>query len=662
MYELLLELRERLEQIGIVGLKSVSEDFRLKKLQEKLKVLSSKAPVLAKLYELITKLIEEEEKVSYFTELNNLVNAILCTQGSSKAEGVETEVEIFEHQAIKPLTYRQLQEVRNILSGGTNAKWANLKKAYDQGALIDYRLLEDFLDNIGDTYEYVDYDYTIPYSQREVFSMQTILAQYGKDIVPLLLKRFESSKPTEKANIVKLMYRIGREEYNDYYRKWIEDEEADAVIINAMRALGDEPENEAFLLAYKTRKKKVQEARILSLAQIGSQEAIKEVKKYCFKDSDLFTTVFSKFSFLDEEEFLNLILDSAKKLNEDKKIDKLRLYANKDYTFLRHLMTYLNRYSPAKVIETLKQIMALQNEEGEYFEVRIGCHLISDMIYGADQPELLAYLASIKEQYEGYYIADSFVAALKCYESEKVYDEFASLITKKYPKGKTTIKQVLDQINFTTADVEYDDECATCEERDTCDSSTFRKEPVIRQEIILQEIILDGDRRILLKTNQIKWDSRWIETAKTLGMRELSAYFGLKCMDETTKPALREEYIKMLNEFKEEVGKTDTYPNLDGQKRKLAENEIKNILSGLMLTGAVEEVVNHTGYFIFYLATFEQVIFKYLKMDEIGLLDHIEVKGLSTYKKKKITDFIERAKKIVYAINGKMYGQAHSCN
>ena len=76
MYELLLELRERLEQIGIVGLKSVSEDFRLKKLQEKLKVLSSKAPVLAKLYELITKLIEEEEKVSYFTELNNLVNAM----------------------------------------------------------------------------------------------------------------------------------------------------------------------------------------------------------------------------------------------------------------------------------------------------------------------------------------------------------------------------------------------------------------------------------------------------------------------------------------------------------------------------------------------------------------------------------------------------------
>ena len=62
--------------------------------------------------------------------------------------------------------------------------------------------------------------------------------------------------------------------------------------VNAMRALGDEPENEAFLLAYKTRKKKVQEARILSLAQIGSQEAIKEVKKYCFKDSDLFTTVF----------------------------------------------------------------------------------------------------------------------------------------------------------------------------------------------------------------------------------------------------------------------------------------------------------------------------------------------------------------------------------
>ena len=36
MYELLLELKERLNQIGIVGLNSVSSDFRLKKLQEKL--------------------------------------------------------------------------------------------------------------------------------------------------------------------------------------------------------------------------------------------------------------------------------------------------------------------------------------------------------------------------------------------------------------------------------------------------------------------------------------------------------------------------------------------------------------------------------------------------------------------------------------------------
>ena len=68
MYQLLLELKERLNQIAIIGLQSIPEDFRLKKLQERLKQLSSKAPALEKLYELVTKLLEGKEIVAHYFE------------------------------------------------------------------------------------------------------------------------------------------------------------------------------------------------------------------------------------------------------------------------------------------------------------------------------------------------------------------------------------------------------------------------------------------------------------------------------------------------------------------------------------------------------------------------------------------------------------------
>lgn len=659
MYELLLKLKERLNEIAIIGLKSVEGDFRLKKLQEKLEVLSSKAPVLGKLYELVTKLLEGEETMESFIQLNNLVSAILHTQGLSKVEGEEAEIEIFVHPPMKSLTFMQLQEVRNILNGGTSTKWANLKKAYDNGSLIDYRLLGDFLDNIGDTYEYTDYDYSIPYDEREPLSMVKIIEQFGEPIIPILLDRFDGAKPTEKANIVKIIEKVGKDQYSSYYKKWIENEEADAVVVNALRALGCNPAHETFLLSYKTRKKKLQEARLLALAKIGTETAKEEIKKYCLKDEDLFITVFNKSAFLDEKEFLDLVMECAQKINEDKELERLSLYRNKNYMFFTRLTDYFEEYDPEQVIETVKKIMTLKNQQSELcFEARIGSHTLANALQFSHQPELVAFLASIKDDYNGYYIADSFMAALKCYDSAKVYDEFAELTVCKYPNVKMNIKAILEDIASKESEVHYNDACATCDERETCHSSTFKPQS------IKKNIILDGNRHTPIDLDKIKWDKRWTAYAKSKNLSKLVAFFGFKCMDEKTKKELKEEYIHLLEAFKAKAGDVDSYPNMENKIRKQAEGEMKNIIAGLFMTGASEIVIEHIIYFSFYLGTLEQMMFKYLQEEDLPLLDKVsdQLDSLSDYKKRKIAEFIEKARKIVYAKNGKLYGEAQSCH
>lgn len=263
MNELLIELKERLNQIAITGLKSVTEDFRLKKLYEKFNAISKKSNILSKISELISQLIETDKNniCIIYLELVNLTDAVLYTQGISSSSEKETDIKILENIIkIAPITYSQIANIRNILDSKTYIMWHELKNFYEEKNLIDYRLLDDFLSKLGNSYMY-----------EEDFGIVTILSAYGENIVPLLLERFDKSDSVSKSNIIKIISEIGKEKYNNYYIKCIEENDIDSVIVSAIEALKHDKNNKQYLLAMKTKRKKIQQAKNSVLEYMESQ-------------------------------------------------------------------------------------------------------------------------------------------------------------------------------------------------------------------------------------------------------------------------------------------------------------------------------------------------------------------------------------------------------
>lgn len=651
MYELLLALRERLDQIAIVGLGSVAGDFRLKKLEEKLALLSSKAPVLAKLHVLVTKLIAGEERVTTFMELNSLVDAILTTQGISKPEGEAEAITIYEHQGECPLTFMQLQEAKNILGGGTTTKWASLKKAYDEGKLYDFRLLEDLLTHIGDSYEYTDYSLAQG-EERKPFSIVTILEQYGKDIIPLLLQRFEGFSGSQKTNAIKLIYRLGGTAYNDFYKKCAEDEETDSTIIEALKALGDTAENEAFLLAFKTKKKKIQEARIMALAKIlrfkGERKEsayywtkevmdgalMGEVRKYCLKDDELFTTVFREVPFYNEDEFADLLVKKMEEIKKDDKVMSTTLYTNKAYQLVRGILPILDYYDEKTALDVVKKLMALESDKEDLcFEASIGSHVLADYLQCSSHQVCQRYLAELVDQYNGYYLTDSFVAAVKVCEPAYVFETFSPLINKKYPRSNLVIRQILEELAV----------------RDT---QIFNTTKWSRSHYYLyhsEEMSVSGSRSVHVQLHNVKWDARWLKTAETMHSSRIMTFFLVKCAKEDERATYKKFYIDELTNWYKELGKEEYvyYMNLDTAKRGEYIDELVCMLTGLCLTGAKEEAVSAIPYFVGHLDQFEETVVNNLCEADLVYIDRLEA-GIDQFKenkRKKMEGFIDYARK-----------------
>lgn len=654
MYELLLELKQRLNQIAIVGVGSAVSDFRLKKLEEKLKMLSSKAPVLAKLYELVSKLISGNEVIATFMELNSLVEAILSTQGTSKPEGEEKVLTLYEHQSECNLTFAQLQEVRNILNGGTNTKWANLKRAYLEGKLFDFRLLEDFLEHIGDNYEYIDYYDIVPNDERKPFSMQVILEQFGKDIIPILLDRFDHMNALEKANAIKLIYRLGGEAYNDYYRKWVEDEVDDNVIAQALGSLGSCVENEAFLLSYKTRKKKLQEARVMSLAYILktrvcegedgvlwdetqlASETMQEIRKYCLKDNEFFIRVFKEVPFYNEKEYIELLFNTVQKVKDSSEFKGTNLYRNNAFCFLRGIIWLLEHYTGETAVTTIKALIEFESDDKKLcFEASIGSHLFADYLAASKHPECMKYLASLGEQYGGYYITDSFVAALKLYTPEQVYDTFMNLAYKKYPKVDKTIIKMLEE------SVEYD----------FLVNSYTGKKPNRYYTYNEEHMIVNGNRRAYIHRDNITWDRRWLKAAQSYNSVILMLHFVIRCLKEKERTEYKKFFVDRLKAWKKEMGSEEytQYTNMSRAKRDEYVTELVSLVTGLCITGAKEEAVSCIDYFVSHLDVLKNALQINLNTEDLKYIDEVEARleSFTENKRNVIKAFIDELKNVL---------------
>ena len=182
-FEPLYELKNRLENVAVVGINLAKDDFRLKRAVEQLKEYSTAAKVFKQIYDMGNELIStnDEDKCDLFLDLVALVDAVLCTQATTYSGN--------EPQEIKTITkskdyYKEIHysELSPLVYAFTEGNLFIIQDAVDNKPEIfdDFRLKSYMIKGLSNKYS-------------KVINLATKkLKKQRKEIVPLQKDEFSS--------------------------------------------------------------------------------------------------------------------------------------------------------------------------------------------------------------------------------------------------------------------------------------------------------------------------------------------------------------------------------------------------------------------------------------------------------------------------------------
>ena len=180
-FEPLYELKNRLENVAVVGINLAKDDFRLKRAVEQLKEYSTAAKVFKQIYDMGNELIStnDEDKCDLFLDLVALVDAVLCTQATTYSGN--------EPQEIKTITkskdyYKEIHysELSPLVYAFTEGNLFIIQDAVDNKSEIfdDFRLKSYMIKGLSNKYS-------------KVINLATKkLKKQRKEIVPLQKDEF----------------------------------------------------------------------------------------------------------------------------------------------------------------------------------------------------------------------------------------------------------------------------------------------------------------------------------------------------------------------------------------------------------------------------------------------------------------------------------------
>ena len=180
-FEPLYELKNRLENVAVVGINLAKDDFRLQRAVEQIKEYSTVAKVFKQIYDMGNELIStnDEDKYDLFLDLVALVDAVLCTQATTYSGN--------EPQEIKTITkskdyYKEIHysELSPLVYAFTEGNLFIIQDAVDNKPEIfdDFRLKSYMIKGLSNKYS-------------KVINLATKkLKKQRKEIVPLQKDEF----------------------------------------------------------------------------------------------------------------------------------------------------------------------------------------------------------------------------------------------------------------------------------------------------------------------------------------------------------------------------------------------------------------------------------------------------------------------------------------
>ena len=407
-FETLYELKNRLENVAIVGINLTKDDFRLKRAVEQVKEYSTVAKVFKQIYDMGSSLIstDDEDKCDLFLDLLALLDAVLCTQTTTysgdKPQQIKTIAKNKDYY--KELHYSELSPLLYALTETGSGRCEIIENIIENNSklLNDFRVKNYMIHGLSDKYSEISYIITEE------------LKKQGKEVIPLLKDGFDPQGKRDMVLRFDIISTLCKEEENDFYKYCIENGSKEIKEI-AIEALKYSQDNIDYILDLtKTEKGRLKNKAFEALSYMNDDRAEKEWDKF-FKKKP-----FENILYLQNtnqqwaiDYLTNYIEEYVKELKKEDKKKEVGVEVSS-----LCMMTFKRRTN--KLLSLYKELYPYNR-----YEIK---RILSYYIVSEVDKEIIDLVKELSEKYEGEFLEQEFLISLIKDKPETVYKNFSKYI------------------------------------------------------------------------------------------------------------------------------------------------------------------------------------------------------------------------------------------
>ena len=407
-FEPLHELKNRLENVAVVGINLAKDDFRLKRAVEQVKEYSTVAKVFKQIYDMGSSLIstDDEDKCDLFLDLLALLDAVLCTQATTylgdKPQQIKTIAKNKDYY--KELHYSELSPLLYALTETGSGRYEIIENIIENNSklLNDFRVKNYMIHGLSDKYSEISYIITEE------------LKKQGKEVIPLLKDDFDPEGKRDMVLKLDIISTLSKEEENDFYKYCIENGSKEIKEI-AIKALKYSQDNIDYILDLtKTEKGRLKNKAFEALSYMNDDSAEKERDKF-FKKKP-----FENILYLQNtnqqwaiDYLTNYIEEYVEKLKEEDKKKEVGVEVSS-----LCMMTFKRRTN--KLLSLYKELYPYNR-----YEIK---RILSYYIVSKVDKEIIDLVKELSEKYEGEFLEQEFLISLIKDKPETVYKNFSKYV------------------------------------------------------------------------------------------------------------------------------------------------------------------------------------------------------------------------------------------
>ena len=407
-FEPLYELKNRLENVAIVGINLAKDDFRLKRAVEQVKEYSTAAKVFKQIYDMGNSLIstDDEDKCDLFLDLLALLDAVLCTQATTYSGEKPQEIKTIAKNKdfYKELHYSELSPLVYALTETGSGRYEIIEDTIENNSklLNDFRVKNYMIHALSDKYSEISYMIT------EELKKQT------KEIVPLLKDGFDPQGKREMIYRLDIISSLSKEEENDFYKYCIENgsKEIKEIAIGALKYSQD---NIDYILDLtKTEKGRLKNKAFEVLSYMSDDRAVKEWDKF-FKKKPFENILYLQNTTQQwvTDYLTNYIEDYVEKLKKEDTKKEVGMEVSS-----LCMMTFKKRTS--KLLSLYKELYPYNR-----YEIK---RILDYYILSKLDKEIIDLIKELSEKYEEEFLQEEFLISLIKDKPETAYNNFSKYL------------------------------------------------------------------------------------------------------------------------------------------------------------------------------------------------------------------------------------------